>query len=126
MVELDGYIHMRQANDIIGHLHHGIQERDIDEILDCYDEKAEIQIFDQDNPPDDPMIVRGKGAIRAYFEDRLQRNLSHTLEAKVVSENYIAFTEQRRYVDGMRMVASDMCEVSGGKICKQMTVQVWG
>jgi ketosteroid isomerase-like protein len=114
-----------QTQEFLKRWHRGLERRDLDSMLSCYDENAEIRVVDRFHPPSSPMTIRGKNAIQAYFGDIFKRDLFHKIESEVVSENRVAFTDTCQYANGSKVIANEICELRDGKVLKQVTVQAW-
>ena len=101
------------------------EQRDLDAMLDLYAEDAEIHIVNRNTPPSSPYVLRGKEAIAEYLRDVFGRDMSHSIENEVVSEDRLAFNVACEYPDGTRVLASENMEVRDGKVVRQVEVVAW-
>jgi ketosteroid isomerase-like protein len=101
------------------------EQRDLDAMLDLYAEDAEIHIVNRNTPPSSPYVLRGKEAIAEYLRDVFGREMSHSIENEVVSEDRLAFNVACEYPDGTRVLASENLEVRDGKVVRQVEVVAW-
>lgn len=113
------------ATQLAGTLHTALEQCNFDTIMKCYMDDAELRVVDRDHPPSKPLEFHGKQEIGDYFRDICNRTMTHKIEQEVVSSDQIAFTEACEYPDGKRVLATDMFELSGGKIRRQTTLQAW-
>jgi ketosteroid isomerase-like protein len=113
------------ATQLAGTLHRAIEQCNLDMIMNCYADDAELQVVDRDHPPSRPLEFHGKQSIAGYFRDICSRPLTHKIEQEVIGGNQLAFTEACEYPDGSRVLATEMFELSDGKVSRQVTVQAW-
>jgi hypothetical protein len=106
-------------------MHHGLELCNVDMILSCYADNANVRIVDSTHPPSKPMELRGKDAIAGYYRDLCSRKMTHAIEQEVVADTQFAFTEACQYPDGKRVLSAELCELSNGKIMRQTSVQAW-
>lgn len=103
----------------------GLEQCNVDAIMSCYADNAELSIIDRNHPPRAPLQLRGKQAITDYYRDICSRQMQHNIDQEVVAENRLAFMEACEYSDGTRVLAAELYELSDGKIARQFTVQAW-
>jgi len=103
----------------------GIEQCDVDKIMSCYADNAELRIVDRNHPPSEPLHLRGKEEIGDYYRDVCSRQMQHSIDQEVIGNDRIAFTEACEYNDGTRVLAAELCELSEGKIARQLNVQAW-
>ena len=109
----------------VGVLTRAIEGQDARTLAGLYADNATLQIMDRDNPPKSPRTISGREAIAAYYDDVCGRAMTHKVEAGLLDDSHLAFTESCAYPDGTRVFCSAMAELSGGRITKQTNVQVW-
>jgi ketosteroid isomerase-like protein len=106
-------------------LRRGIEERDATTLLGLYAEDAELHVVDRNDQPSHPKIIRGRQAIGDYFADVCGRDMTHTIERLVVSENNAAFVQACRYPGGARVLCIAVLDLKDGLITRQSGVQAW-
>jgi ketosteroid isomerase-like protein len=94
-------------------------------VVSLYADDAEMRIVDKSHTPSDPMVLRGKEAIRALWDDVCSRAMTHELGDEVVSSERIAFTEACRYEDGVRVLSANLLDLRDGRIARHTLVQAW-
>ena len=80
---------------------------------------------DRDNTPTAPAAYRGLGAIGGYNRDICGRNMEHSVEDLVSTDDGLGYTQRCRYPDGTRVVCVTVARLLHGKITRQTVVQVW-
>lgn len=108
-----------------GSLRSAIEARDAETLSALYADNAVITIIDRDHPPSAPMLISGRAAINEYCADICGRNMTHAVETAVADDSHLAFTERCAYPDGTRVFCSAMLETAGGRIQRQVALQVW-
>jgi hypothetical protein len=108
-----------------GALRRGIEERDVTTLLGLYAENAELRVVDRNDQPSNPKVIRGREAIGEYFADVCGRDMTHTIERLVVSENNAAFVQACRYPGGARVLCLAVLDLEDGLITRQSGVQAW-
>jgi|ERR1700686_3974147 hypothetical protein len=106
-------------------LRSAIEARDAETLSALYADNAVITIMDRDHPPGAPMLVSGRAAINEYCADICSRNMTHAVETAVADESHLAFIERCAYPDGTRVVCSAILDTAGGRIQRQVALQVW-
>ena len=106
-------------------MHRGLEQCNLDMILGCYADDAEMQVVDQKHPPSSPLTMKGKKAISDYYKDICGRDMTHHIEREIVADNEMSLTEECCYPDGTRVLAAETFELSNGKIKRQTNVQAW-
>jgi hypothetical protein len=102
-----------------------IEERDADAQLSFYADDAEIETANKDATPSTPRVLRGKQEIGSYLTDFAARDMSHSVDRKLVSGDHAAYTLRCSYPDGKRVLCSCMLDVRGGLIVRQVGVEAW-
>lgn len=103
----------------------GLEQCDVEAIVSCYSDNAEMSIVDRNHPPSAPLRFRGKQAITDYYRDICSRQMQHNIDQEIVADNRLAFMEACEYSDGTRVLAAELYELTDGKIARQFTVQAW-
>lgn len=106
-------------------IHRGLEGCNVDMIVSCYTDDAELNIIDRNHPPSAPLHLRGKQEIGDYYRDICSRQMQHSVNEEIVADNRLAFMEACEYSDGTRVLAAELCELANGKIARQLTVQAW-
>lgn len=102
-----------------------IEGKDAGVLIGLYDEDAEIQVVNRNATPSAPFVLRGREAIAGHCRDVCGRAMTHRIESEVVGEDRVAFNETCEYPDGARVLCAAMTEVKGGRIFRQVNVEVW-
>lgn len=103
----------------------GIENRDVDALVSCYQDQAEIRIIDQDHPPSSPRVIRGREAITDFYRDICARDMTHRVELYALGDRTLALEEACEYSTGMKVAAAEFCELEGDKILRETIVQAW-
>jgi hypothetical protein len=103
----------------------GIEERDAATLLGLYADDAELHVVDRNDQPSRPKISRGRAAIGEYFADVCGRDMTHTIERLVVSDDNAAFVQSCRYPGGARVLCIAVLDLKDGLIIRQSGVQAW-
>lgn len=90
-----------------------------------YADDAEMRLIDKDHPPSKPMVLKGRKAIGAMFEDICGRSMKHHLDDSVIEGNHLAYSETCTYPNGTKVYFSAMAEMKDGKIRRQTNIQAW-
>jgi hypothetical protein len=106
-------------------LRRAIETRDGETLAGFYADNAVLEIIDQDHPPSRPQHIEGHDAIAAYYDDVCGRAMTHHVETGIADGDRLAFTQACTYPDGKRVFCSATLELAGGKIARQVAVQVW-
>ncbi|MFE9768624.1 nuclear transport factor 2 family protein [Streptomyces sp. NPDC005808] len=106
-------------------LRRGIEGRSAADLLSLYADDAEVRVVDHNTQPSHPMVKRGRGEIAAMLNDVYSRDMTHKLEQCVVDGDHVAFTESCQYPDGVKVLASSMMSLRGGKIVEHTLLQAW-
>jgi|SRR5579872_4884439 len=106
-------------------LRRGIEERDTAMLTSLYADDAELYVTDRNDQPSAPRFIKGRHAIGAYLADVCGRDMTHTVERLVVSDDGAAFVQACRYPDGTRVQCTAVLDLSDGQITRQTCVQAW-
>ena len=116
---------MTTVTSTITSLQDAIESRDADGVTAWYADNAVLTILDRDNPPAAPATYRGLEEIGGYYRDICSRNLEHSVEDLVSTDDGLGYTQRCRYPDGTRVVCVTVARLLHGKITRQTVVQVW-
>lgn len=106
-------------------LRRGIEERDTATLTGLYADDAEMYVIDRNDQPSAPRFIKGRAAIGAYLADVCGRDMTHTVERLVVSDDGAAFVQACRYPDGTQVRCTAVLDLSDGQITRQTCVQAW-
>jgi SnoaL-like protein len=106
-------------------LKEAIESRNADGITAWYAEDAILNVLDRDNPPAAPTVYRGRDEIHALYADICGRNLEHSVQDLIITDEGLGYTQHCRYPEGNRVVWVTVARLTAGKITKQTAVQVW-
>jgi hypothetical protein len=106
-------------------LRRGHEGHDADLLTSLYADDAESMTIDASNPPSSPRTLRGKESIAALWRDVMSRGMTHEIQRVVLGPDSLAYQVACRYADGTRVLASSVCELTGGKIARETVVQAW-
>jgi hypothetical protein len=106
-------------------LRRGHESHDADLLTSLYADDAESITIDASNPPSSPRTLRGKESIAALWRDVMSRGMTHEIQRVVLGPDSLAYQVACRYADGTRVLASSVCELTGGKIARETVVQAW-
>ncbi|HVK60527.1 MAG TPA: nuclear transport factor 2 family protein [Bdellovibrionales bacterium] len=113
------------SNYMANRIQTAIENCNVDELMSCYTEDAEIKVVDRDHPPSRPLEIRGKDNLKAFFSDVCNREMTHNIDMEIVDADHLAYTESCQYKDGTRVLSANMCELKNGRIAKETIVQAW-
>jgi ketosteroid isomerase-like protein len=106
-------------------LKRAIEARDAKALIALYADDALLRIIDHDHPPRQPLDIKGKQAIAAYYEDVCGRAMTHRVDAALSNGEALSFTQMCTYPDGAKVYCAATLEAKGGKIVRQTSVQAW-
>ncbi|GAA3839475.1 nuclear transport factor 2 family protein [Streptomyces phyllanthi] len=106
-------------------LRRSIEERDAATLLSMYADDAELRVVDRNTQPSHPKVMHGRNEIGEMLDDVFGREMTHKLERCVVDGDDVAYTEACEYPDGVKVLATSMLSLRGGKIVDQTTLQAW-
>ncbi len=102
-----------------------IEADDPARIAAVYAQDAVIEVFNRDHGPADPIIVRGRDAVRALLEDVAGRKLTHRVERAVADGAAGALQVGCRYPDGSRVTCMSTFDTEDGLIVRETRLEVW-
>lgn len=94
-------------------------------IVAAYAPDAVVEIENRDHGPGDPVVVRGRDAIRALLEDVAARKLEHRVQRAVADERTGALQVRCRYPEGATVTCSTAFDLVRGKIARETRLEVW-
>lgn len=119
---------------LLDRLRRVLEARDLDAYADLYAEDATLEETSSLSPPSHPLVVRGRAAILARLKDEILRDpvsgWARQLERSEVldgfeTEDALAFTEERTYAAGDKVIAQHIAHKHGGRIDRDRMVIVW-
>jgi hypothetical protein len=111
--------------DLSSSLHKGLEQRDVPTMLSLYDDDAELDIVDRNHTPSHPLRLKGKKELEQYFNDVLNRPLTHHIEDEVMAGDHLAYTDTCEYPDGSKVFTSAMATLKDSKIVHEVDSQAW-
>jgi hypothetical protein len=90
-----------------------------------YAPDAVIEIENRDHGPGDPLVVRGRDAIRALLDDVAARGLEHRVQRAVADERTGALQVRCRYPQGGTVTCSTTFDLERGQIARETRLEVW-
>ena len=106
-------------------LRQAVTSRDVEGLAGLYAEDATIEIVDAGHPPATPLRLRGSDQIGARLRDVYERDMAHEVDLVAIGSDALAYTVRCTYPDGGRVVCSAMAETAGGRITREVVLQVW-
>lgn len=116
---------MQDPTLTVRNLRNAIETRDAAALISFYTPNAVLVVIDQENPPSKPKEIRGREAIRTYFDDVCGRDMTHRVEQGLIDGNAMAFTQRCGYPDGTAVFCSAMLDLQDGRIARQVMLQAW-
>jgi hypothetical protein len=106
-------------------LKRAIEERDASSQVALFADDATIEVVDKANPPSNPLVLRGREAIREHLEDVMSRDMTHSVSGLVVDGDKASYLIDCTYPDGNKVLCLATLELSDGHIARQRGVQAW-
>ena len=106
-------------------LRQAVTSHDVEALAALYAEDATIEIVDAGHPPATPLRLRGSDQIGARLRDVYERDMAHEVDLVAIGPDALAYTVRCTYPDGGRVVCSATAEVAGGRITREVVLQVW-
>lgn len=106
-------------------LHRGHSDHDAEALVELYTDDAVIEVVDAVSPPSNPRVLKGREALREYFEDVCSRDMTHQVQDPIVAGDHLAFRVACQYATGERVLTSETCRLRDGKIAHETLVQAW-
>lgn len=104
----------------------GIEADDPDRIAAAYAPDAVVEVLNRDHGPGDPLVIRGRDAVRILAEDVATRGLEHRVQRAVAEGGSGALQVRCRYPDGAGVTCLSAFDIdAGGHIARETRVEVW-
>jgi SnoaL-like domain len=116
---------MASAESAFHALKEAIESRNANGMLEMYADDALMVEYDKRSPPSSPMTLHGKAAIEPLLRDICDREMTHEIDDEVIGDERFSFTETFEYPDGNRVFSAMVCDLSDGKIARQVGLQAW-
>lgn len=104
---------------------YAIENRDANKLASYYADDATLQVIDRSRMPSNPLVMNGKAAVSAYFDDICGRAMTHSIESLIENGDKAAYSETCLYPDGTRVYCGAFLDLVDGKIVRQSQVQAW-
>jgi hypothetical protein len=91
----------------------------------AYAPDAVIEVQNRDHGPADPLILRGREAVRALLDDVATRKLEHRVQRAVADERTGALQVRCRYPDGATVTCAAAFDLENGQIKRETRLEVW-
>jgi hypothetical protein len=101
------------------------EERDVATQLSMYGPDAVVTLVDKISQPGTPRVLRTREEIRAWLEDMYGRDMTHSVQHRVLDATGAAFNVACRYPDGTNVLCATLIELDGGVITGQTVIQAW-
>jgi hypothetical protein len=101
------------------------EERDAATQLSMYGPNAKVTITDKISQPGAPRVLSTREDIKAWLEDTYARDMTHSVQHRVLDETGAAYTQACRYPDGTNVLCATVIALEEGQISDQSVVQVW-
>lgn len=109
----------------LGGLVAAVEADDPARLAAAYAPDAVLEIQNRDRGPGDPLVIRGREAIRARLDDVVARGLEHRVQRAVADERTGALQVRCRYPDGGMVTCSTAFDLEHGQIARETRVEVW-
>ena len=73
----------------------------------------------------DPLVLRGRDAVRALLDDVAARKLEHRVQRAVADGRTGALQVRCRYPDGASVTCSSAFDLEDGRIVRETRLEVW-
>lgn len=119
---------------LLDRIRRALDARDLAAYADLYTEDATLEEMSSLSPPSHPLVLRGRDAIHARLKDAILRDpvsgWARQLERSEVLDGFetddaLAFTEERTYAAGDKVIAQHIAHKHGGRIDRDRMVIVW-
>jgi hypothetical protein len=109
----------------LGRYTRATEERDAATQLSMYGPDATVTIVDKVSQPGSPRVLSDRGEIKGWLEDMFGRDMTHSVQHKVLDDTGAAFTVACRYPDGTNVLCATVIALDAGQISSQKVIQVW-
>jgi hypothetical protein len=90
-----------------------------------YAPNAVIEVQNRDHGPADPLVLRGRDAVRAQLDEVTARKLEHRVQRAVSDDHTGALQVRCRYPEGTHVTCSAVFDIEDGKIARETRLEVW-
>jgi SnoaL-like protein len=94
-------------------------------IAAAYAPDAVVEVLNRDHGPGDPIVLRGRDAVRTLLDDTASRKLSHRVDRAVADERSGALQVSCRYPDGVGVTCLSTFDLQDGQITRETRIEVW-
>ena len=101
------------------------EERDAATQLSMYSPEATVTIVDKITQPGSARVLRTRQEIKQWLEDICGRDMTHSVQHRVLDDTGAAYTLACRYPDGTNILCATVIRLDGGQVADQTVVQVW-
>jgi len=91
----------------------------------AYADDVVVEIHNRDHGPGDPLVIRGRDAVRALLEDVAARKLEHRVQRAVANTDTGALQVSCRYPDGLTVSCSTAFDIQDGRIARETQLEIW-
>lgn len=102
-----------------------IEGRDPALLIGLYREDCEHVLINRNAPPSRPVVLRGRDAVAAMWEEDCGRDMTHRVESIVIAEDRLAVHMTCQYPDGTRVAVMGFAELVDGRILRETTMECW-
>lgn len=106
-------------------LRKALEEKDVELLLDLYDNNASVQVVNKNTPPSRPFETSGWDDLETYLRDFCDRDLVHQVGNEVVGEDKASYTESCAYPDGTKVFTANFLELDNGSIKRHTVLETW-
>jgi hypothetical protein len=102
-----------------------IEGRDPSLLISLYREDCEHILINRNAPPSRPIVLRGRAAVAAMWEEDCGRDMTHRVESIIATHDRLAFYMTCQYPDGTRVAGMGTSELQDGVIVRETTIECW-
>jgi hypothetical protein len=102
-----------------------IEGRDPALLISLYREDCEHILINRNAPPSRPVVLRGRAAVAAMWEEDCGRDMAHRVESIITTHDRLAFYMTCQYPDGTRVAAMGTAELADGVIVRETSIECW-
>ena len=102
-----------------------LDRRDARALTALYADDAEYTVVNRNNPPSKRLVLRGRSAVAAMYEDMCGREMTHALSDIVIGKGSVAYVTTCRYPDGCVVVGINLATLRDGLITREFSVDCW-
>jgi hypothetical protein len=90
-----------------------------------YAQDAVVEVQNRDHGPSDPLVLKGREAVRALLDDVASRKLEHRVLRAVADERTGALQVRCRYPEGAVVTCSTAFDIEDGQIVRETRLEIW-